>query len=510
MANRTTRLQLLSQPLDRTAILIMLVLSLAIGAVILKGDRVAPHVRAFSWQGKQIGAEDTAFLLTFSRPMDHGSVEENLRLDPPLPGKISWAGRRMSYTLNLPAPYGTAFELKLQQAHDRFSQGDTPTPMQTYVGQFHSRDRAFIYLGVKGEEAGRLVLYNLTQAQHQILTPANLVVIDFKPYSQGDRILFAANDRDSQAQNLLNQQLYTVSTGMQIQAPQSFNLSESQSNSTKSQPSPSALGTVERVLDSQDYQNLKFDLSADGQKILVQRVSRKNPAEFGIWLIEAGQPPRALPGQPGGDFLIAPDSSSLAINQGQGVAILPLEADGQPLDFLSQFGQTLRFARDGSAAAMVKFSSESNTPVRSLFLVTNQGTRRELLKTDGDFLSAQFHPTLPLLYCLYTKVIPGKDYLEQPYLAAIDLKTAKVTDLLVLPIQRDVRISLAPDGLGILFDQIVATAQQSQNVIINDEGKAVADSSLWVLPLVIDAMGQPLQSKPEPLPLSGLRPQWLP
>jgi hypothetical protein len=509
MDNRTTHFQLLPQPLDRAAILIMLVLSLVIGAVLLKGDRVAPHVRAFSWQGRQIGAEDMAFLLTFSRPMDHASVEENLRLDPPLPGKISWAGRRMSYTLNLPAPYGTAFELKLQQAHDRFIQGNTRTLMQPYMGKFHSRDRAFIYLGVKGEEAGRLVLYNLTQAQHQILTPENLVVIDFKPYPQGDRILFAANDRSSQAQNLLNQQLYTVSTGMQIQAPQSFNPPESQSNSIE-KPSPQALGTVERVLDSQDYQNLKFDLSADGQKILVQRVSRKNPAEFGIWLIESGQPPRALPGQPGGDFLIAPDSKSLAINQGQGVAILPLEANGQPLDFLSQFGQTLRFARDGSAAAMVKFSSEANTPVRSLFLVTNQGIRRELLKTDGDFLSAQFHPTLPLLYCLYTKVIPGKDYLEQPYLAAIDLKTTKITDLLVLPIQRDIQISLAPDGLGILFDQTVATDQQNQNGIINDEGKAIIDSKLWVLPLVMDTIGQPIQTKPEPLPLSGLRPQWLP
>lgn len=491
------------QPLDRAAILLMLVLSLAIGGVLLKGDRSAPNIRSFSWQGKQVGADDTAFVLNFSRPMDHASVEQNLQIAPPLPGKTSWAGRRMAYTLNVPAPYGTNFELKLQAARDRFSlPNEAKTQMQPFVGQFRSRDRAFVYLGVKGEEAGRVVLYNLTQNRRDVLTPANLAVSDFEPYPQGDRILFAANDRESQNQNLLNQQIYTATTGIAVQPP-----------ADSSQPAKLGRSAeIELLLDSRDYQNLKFDLSPDGEKVVVQRVSRKNPADFGAWLIQEGQPPQALKGQPGGDFLIAPDSKSLAINQGQGVAILPLEPGGEALDFLSQFGETLSFARDGSSAAMVKFNADPVNPTRSLFLVTNQGSKRELLKTDGSFLNAQFHPSRPLLYCLYTKVVPGDDYQEQPYLAAIDLKTAKHTDLLVLPIQRDVQMSLSPDGLGILFDQIVPVGDgdNSDSLIRSSEGRAIDSSSLWVLPLIADDAGNPLQAEPKSLPFAGLRPRWLP
>jgi hypothetical protein len=507
----TSRFKPFAQPLDRAAIVLMLLLSLVIGLVLLKGDRTAPHIRDFSWQNKQVGAEDTAFILGFSRPMDHASVEANLRIDPPLAGKVSWAGRRMAYTLESPAPYGTQFQMQLQGARDRFSPPDDPrTQMQPFVGQFHSRDRAFVYLGVQGEEAGRLVLYNLTQQKQQILTPPDLVVMDFEPYPYGDRILFAANDRTSQQENLLNQQLYTVSTGIQIQAGAQDPGEAIDSTAvppTQTQPA----GTIEQVLDSQNYQNLKFDLAPDGQKIVVQRVNRNNPADFGIWVLQAGQSPQPLGAQPGGDFLIAPDSKSLAFNQGQGVAILPLEPGGEALDFLSQFGQTLSFARDGSAAAMIQFNAVPGDPTRSLFFVSSQGAQKELLKTDGSILSAQFHPTRPLLYCLYTRLIPGDDYLEQPYLAAIDWQTAKVTDLLMLPIQRDVQVSLAPDGLGILFDQIVdAPAAEQDGIIRSSEGKAIADSHLWLLPLATDNDGNPVQAEPESLPLPGLRPRWLP
>ncbi len=49
-------------------------------------------------------------VLTFDRPMDHASVEKNLVIDPPLPGKLSWAGRRLAYTLTSPIPYGECAE----------------------------------------------------------------------------------------------------------------------------------------------------------------------------------------------------------------------------------------------------------------------------------------------------------------------------------------------------------------------------------------------------------------
>jgi len=57
--------QVVSPTTDRVAIALMLALSLLIGLLLWQG---APRVRDFSWQDKQVGAEDTS-LPHFSRPM---------------------------------------------------------------------------------------------------------------------------------------------------------------------------------------------------------------------------------------------------------------------------------------------------------------------------------------------------------------------------------------------------------------------------------------------------------
>jgi len=63
------------EPIDRAAISLIFLLSLAIGLLVIGGDRHVPKVRDFSWQNKVVGARDTAFIITFSRPMDRASVE---------------------------------------------------------------------------------------------------------------------------------------------------------------------------------------------------------------------------------------------------------------------------------------------------------------------------------------------------------------------------------------------------------------------------------------------------
>lgn len=494
------------QPIDRIAIGLMVLLSLLIGLLLWSGDHTAPRIRDFNWQGKQVGADDTAFLLTFSRPMDLDSVARNLKITPDLPGKISWAGRRMAYTLNMPAPYGTSFQVQLQDAKDRFNgAGIRRAAIRPFQGSFATRDRAFAYIGVNGDEEGRLVLYNLTQQQKQVLTPAHLVVIEFKPYPLGDRILIGATERTGQPQGLLEQKLYTVTTGIQVRPPADLDPNAD----TPTNPPPSEFGTLTPVLDSKDYQNLKFDLSDDGKKIVVQRVSRTNTADFGPWLIQEGAAPEPLKGNPGGDFLITPDSNSLAIAQGQGLAILPLVPDAKPLDFLPKFGVVLGFSRDGSLAAMVKFNTDQT---RSLYLVSNQAEPKELLRIKGSILSTQFDPSKQTLYCLLTEVVTSGDlYKENPYIAAIDLKTGKLTPLLLMPDQQDVQVSLSPDGLAILLDQTTEapkSAQNDANQLRNSSGKVIASSRLWLLP--ITPANHDVKPQPEELPLPGLRPRWLP
>ncbi len=491
------------QPLDRVAAALIAVLSIVTALLLFQSDAVAPRVRDFSWQNKRVGVEDTAFYLNFTRPMDVKSVEENLQIDPPLPGKISWAGRKMAYTLLSPPPYGTSYQVQLNGALDRFAQTNTRS-IQPFKGVFTSRDRAFVYLGVEGEEQSKLILYNLTAQQKTILTPKDLVVVDFQPYPTGSKILFSATERASDRSKMSPSQLYTVTTGI---------TSEPYS---KNKP---PLGRVELVLDSKDYQNLKFELSADGKSIVVQRVNQKNPGEFGLWLLRNERddlPPKAqlLQSQPGGDFLITPDSSAVAVAQGQGVAILPLQAQAtNPIDFLPKFGMVLDFASDGTQAAMVRFNSDYT---RSLFLVNNQGVQKELLRTTGSINSCVFHPVLSNLYCMLTQLIEGEVYQEQPYLAAIDYNSGKQTPLIVMPEQRDVQISLSPDGLALLLDQIMTapTANTSPqiNVPRTNDGEAISTSRLWLVPLFTPASVSttPNSIQPEQLPLPGFHPRWLP
>ncbi|MGC8713445.1 MAG: Ig-like domain-containing protein [Leptodesmis sp.] len=491
--------------LDRVAIALMLVIAVVTGLLLWSGGRTSAQVRDFTWQDKTIGADDTAFVMTFSRPMDHKTVEKNLTITPPLSGKTSWSGRRMAYTLNLPAPYGKDYTIQLQNALDYFSQaGGQQSTIRPFEAKFRTRDRAFAYIGVQGEEAGRLILYNLTQQQRLILSPENLVVNDFKPYALGDRILFAASERTAQPQGLLEQKLYRVSTGIQPNPPLQVDANPANKDLVKV-PEVKPAGTLEEILDSRDYQNLKFDLSADGKTIVVQRVSRTDPADFGPWVLREGQPPEPLKGQPGGDFLITPDSDSLAIAQGQGLAILPLQPDAKPLDFLPKFGMVLNFSNDGSLAAMVKFNTDRT---RSLFLVSNQGTQKQLLRTTGSIFSAEFDPKKQVLFCLLSQLVPGDTYQEEPYLAAIDLKTSKLTSLLSLPNQRDVHMDVSPDTLAVLFDQTTETEQGNASGVRGQSGMAIADSRLWLLPINIADLSK--KSEPEQLPLPGIRPRWLP
>ena len=504
------------QTIDKIAVTTIAVLSLIISILVWGTNacgteclfHVKPQVTDFSWQNKAIGREDRGFLLYFNRPIDRDSIERNLAIEPPLEGKISWSGNKLAYTLDRPVPYGEEYRLSLQNGKTRaFSNGlkirgvsqqfaageKTGETIKPFFGQFRSRDRAFAYIGSAGKYKGRLVLYNWTKQRKTVLTPEHLVVFDFKSYPKGDRILFSAIDKN-QNQDLSQLQLYTVTTGVNQEEENSFT------------------PEVKLVLNSKKYQNNKFELSQDGQTIIVQRINRSNPSDFGLWKIVGDRSPQPLNTGAVGDFLITPDSQALAVAQGEGIALLPLQSDSEPLDFLPQFGRVVSFSADGMAAAMVDYNQE-NADLRytkSLYYVNNQGVQKELLNLEGSIIDCQFNPTATHLYCLLTEIkfpdyiAKGQittDYREQPYIAAIELKTKKVTPLLALPEYQDSELSVAPDGLGVLFDQVLTTntANSSETTIIK--------SRLWLL---IPPSDPSEVHQVEQLPLIGFHPQWLP
>ncbi len=476
-----------TQRLDKAAAAIILILSIPLGLLMYTGDKTAPKIRDFSWQNRAVGAEDIAFILTFNRPMNWDSVAANLKITPPLPGKFSASGRRFVYTLSQPVPYGKTFELKVQGATDTAVKqtGADRQAMQPFASSFRSRDRAFVYLGVGGAEDGRLVLRNLTRQQTTVLTPKDWVVTSFKPYPEGDRILIGAVERKTEPSGAFEQKLYAVSTGLGVESA----------------------GQTKLLLGNAEAQILKFDLSANGRTIVLQRYSRSKREPVGLWVLESNGVLRSLTQGAAGEFLVTPDGSAVAIAQNQGISIVPITSESSlnTIEYLPQLGMTIGFARDASAATMMKFNRDGT---RSLFLVTNQGIQKELIKTNGYILKAQFDPMNQKVYCLYTQLGRGKENASSLRISAIDLSTLNRKDLVQLPNKTSGHMSLAPDGAQLLFDAVEVAEQLTPSGIKDGAGQAISKSTLWTLPL--GQSGIPTALKPMSLSISGVQPMWLP
>ncbi len=485
------------QPIDKLAITLIVSLTLVIGGLIWLGNscgnqcllQTGPRVKEFSWENREIGSEDQAFIITFDRPMDHASVEKNLVIDPPLPGKFSWAGRRLAYTLTSPIPYGEKYHLQIEGAREQFRSGNRlGQTLAIFEREFKSRDRAFAYIGTNGEEQGRLIFYNLTEEKKTLLTPANLTVMAFEFYPDGKKILFSAVAKNRGIEGIRELQLYQVDSS---QSP----------------------AKIELVLDNKDYQNNHFDLAKDGETIVVQRIERRNPINFDLWAVKSGEKTQQLNIQ-GGEFLIAPDSKTLAVTQGEGIALLPLKSETKPLDFLPKFGRILNFSADGTAAAMVNFNTDNAKMryIRSLFYVNNQGLQKRLLNLQGSIIDCQFNATGSDLYCLLTELVTNsQEYKEKPYFAKIDVKTGQVTPLLELADYRDIHISLSPDSLAIIFDQLRTSYDTNPtNLLTTDSGETIIGGRLWMLIPPLQDGVKASKSDLIELPLAGIRPQWMP
>jgi len=132
--------------------------------------------------------------------------------------------------------------------------------------------------------------------------------------------------------------------------------------------------------------------------------------------------------------------------------------------------------------------------------VNNQGIQKELLNTDGSIQNCQFDPTAQHLYCWLTELVKGELYIETPYLAEINLKTANIKTLVTVPKYQESQVSVAPDGLGILFER--SLKENSINVPGNKK------NSIWLAILTAD-LADTTTSNVEQLPFIGFHPQWL-
>ena len=158
---------------------------------------------------------------------------------------------------------------------------------------------------------------------------------------------------------------------------------------------------------------------------------------------------------------------------------------------------------------MVDFNSDNLELryVRSLYLVNNRNKEQKLLDTDGSVLDCDFNPTQTHLYCLVTELIKGTDYQEQPYFVEINLESGKVNRLAQLNQYQDINLSMAPDGLGLLFSQVITDLNnQTEPFFRTSSGEAIAGGQLWLLVPGVT----PDKTQLEALPFAGVYPRWLP
>ncbi len=463
-----------------------------------------PEVKEFSWQDQKIGARDQVFYLIFDRPISQEGVEENLTIEPPLDGKISWSGKRLVYTLNRVIPYGRNYRLSLKNAQEKFrGRQELGAEIEPFIAEFQSRDRAFAYIGSQEEESGRLILNNSTKQNKTILTPENLTVVDFKFTKDSEKIIFSAINKDHSNQEFKQIDIYEVTTGL------------SKDLTTKI---PSQL---KLILDGSEYQNNQFDLAGENQEIIiVQRIKHDDPLDFALWKIVPNKTPEKLDTE-GGDFTVTPDGKGIAIAQGEGIAIVPIDNQNQEkiVNFLPKYGQVLTFSNDGSSATMINFNKDDSELryTRSLFYVNNQGVEKELININGSIIDCKFNGNGNQLFCLLTDLMETEtELIEKPYFVAIDIQSGKMIPLVALPKYQDIKISMAPDGLGLLFDQLITEndlpKKAFKNLPTNDDlltnsAELILSSRIWLLTL--PTTDSP-QAKLEELPIAGFKPQWSP
>ena len=69
---------------------------------------------------------------------------------------------------------------------------------------------------------------------------------------------------------------------------------------------------------------------------------------------------------------------------------------------------------------------------------------------------------------------------------------------------------MSPDGVALLFDQVVTTSPQFTTDLLTTEKQAIADGQVWLLSLP-DLKGEDKSLKIQPQELIfGFKPQWLP
>lgn len=98
---------------DRVVLLVIAALVVGVGVTLLLGDRVGVTLQRVGPLG--VARSTSAVTLQFSEPMDRATVEQRLRLEPPVDGAFSWTGSTMLFRPDAPLEPGGSYTVILEQ-----------------------------------------------------------------------------------------------------------------------------------------------------------------------------------------------------------------------------------------------------------------------------------------------------------------------------------------------------------------------------------------------------------
>lgn len=164
---------------------LFVVLAVAIVALVAVGIHAPPRIIDLNITQKVNPSQQRQLLINFNHPMDRRSVETNFSLDPAMKGTFSWSGRTLAFTPEEILPYGKDFHLKINK--EAFDENSVPLA-QDFNFQFTTNPLQFAYIGVEGEETGRLVVSSIDGSNRQVVTEKKLSIEDFHIAADGKSI----------------------------------------------------------------------------------------------------------------------------------------------------------------------------------------------------------------------------------------------------------------------------------------------------------------------------------
>jgi hypothetical protein len=175
----------------------VIIVALVISAyAVLVGTATARIVDSSPPEG-DLAPITAAVRIGFSAPMDRTSVEERLRLDPPVEGDITWNDNVLHFAPRPALTPGTTYTVTLE-AGARSGTGDKLE--DRYVWQFRTREPRLLYLSrLQPEAEGRQLFVTSLDGASQALTDHAYGVWDYGVHPLGEQVVYSALREDGGA-----------------------------------------------------------------------------------------------------------------------------------------------------------------------------------------------------------------------------------------------------------------------------------------------------------------------